>query len=67
MGIIHSNEPFYFFLMGRPESTVRNYNTRYKTTGHFEEKRGRLPISQEKNKKLSVILKNRQREHYMKL
>ena len=39
-------------------------------TGNFEEKRGRPPISQgkkKKNKKLLVILKNRQRVNYVKL
>ena len=41
---------FISFLMGKPESTIRNY-TRYKMTGHFEEKRGRPLISQEKKKK----------------
>lgn len=43
---------FISFLMGRPESTIRNYYTRYKMTGHFEEKRGRPPISQEKKQEV---------------
>lgn len=39
-------------LLGRPESTVRNFYKRFQMTGHIEEKQGRPPISPEKQKEI---------------